>query len=76
MRLLSSELQPLYRKDNAYVSLWLKGSRHIIDIGFFNKALEVIRAALEGNASYYGRIESMANAEIGPLAFVKMKVSN
>ncbi|KAJ2958610.1 hypothetical protein NQZ79_g5774 [Umbelopsis isabellina] len=37
------------------------------------RALEVIRAALEGNASYYGRIESMANAEIGPLAFVKMK---
>jgi hypothetical protein len=40
------------------------------------KALEIIRIALEGNAQYYGRIEAMANAEIGPLAFVKEKVSN
>lgn len=35
-----------------------------------------MRAALEGNDPYYRRIEAMANAEIGPLAFVKKKVSN
>ncbi|KAG2184940.1 hypothetical protein INT43_000853 [Umbelopsis isabellina] len=52
----------------------LKRFRPIVDIGFFNKALKVMRAALEGNDPYYRRIEAMANAEIGPLAFVKKKI--